>query len=96
MTPPNPTLWYADWAWSLPLIVLTVVIHVLGLGLFTDRAVPTLSAMIARRHRTAAFIVVMGTTVLLATILHGIEAMIWAAAYLMLDALPNARSAMLS
>ena len=95
MTPPNPTLWYADWAWSLPLIVLTVVIHVLGLGLFTDRAVPALSAMIARRHRTAAFIVVMGATVLLATILHGVEAMLWAAAYLALGALPNARSAML-
>ena len=44
MTPPNPSLWYADWAWSLPLIVLTVVIHVLRLGLFTDRAVPALGA----------------------------------------------------
>jgi hypothetical protein len=77
------------------LIVLTVVIHVFGLGLFTDRTVPALSAMIARRHRTAAFIVVMGTTVLLATILHGVEAMIWAVAYLALGALPNTRSAML-
>ena len=77
------------------MIVLTVVIHVLGLGLFTDRAVPALSVMMARGHRTTAFIVVMGTTVLLASILHGIEAMIWAAAYLMRDALPNARSAML-
>jgi hypothetical protein len=25
--------WSEDWAWGLPLIVLTVVIHVLGLGL---------------------------------------------------------------
>jgi len=24
--------WISDWAWGLPLIVLTVVIHVLGLG----------------------------------------------------------------
>jgi hypothetical protein len=95
MTPPNPTLWYADWAWSLPLIVLTVLIPVLGPGLFTERAVPALSDMIARGHRTAAFIVVMGATVLLATILHGVEAMIWPVAYLVLGALPDARSAML-
>jgi len=25
-------LWSANWVWGLPLIVLTVVIHVLGLG----------------------------------------------------------------
>jgi hypothetical protein len=25
--------WIGDWAWSLPLIVLTVVIHVCGLAL---------------------------------------------------------------
>jgi hypothetical protein len=31
--------WSADWAWGLPLIVLTVVIHVLGLGLVSQRAV---------------------------------------------------------
>ena len=95
MTPPHPGLWYDDWAWSLPLIVLTVVIHVLGLGLFTDRTVPALSGMIGRGHRTATFIVEMGATVLLATILHGVEAMIWAVAYLVLGALPSARSAML-
>jgi hypothetical protein len=25
--------WKADWAWSLPLIILNLVIHVVGLGL---------------------------------------------------------------
>ena len=29
----NPADWRANWAWGLPLIVLTVLIHVLGLGL---------------------------------------------------------------
>ena len=30
--------WTADWAWGVPLIVLTVVFHVLGLGLIAQRA----------------------------------------------------------
>ena len=31
--------WSADWAWGLPLIVLTVLIHVTGLGLMSQRVV---------------------------------------------------------
>ncbi len=95
MNPIDAPLWYADWAWSLPLIVLTVVIHVLGLGLFNEKVVPPLSAVVARDHRASVFVVVMGATVLLATILHGIEGAIWAVAYRVLGALPDARSAML-
>jgi hypothetical protein len=33
------TSWTGDWAWSFPLIALSVVIHVLGLGLFNERVV---------------------------------------------------------
>lgn len=35
----NAASWRADWAWSLPLIVLTVVIHVFGLGFLHERVV---------------------------------------------------------
>ena len=94
MNPATPTLWYADWAWSLPLIVVTVLIHVLGLGLFNERVIPALGG-IARGHPTAAFIVVMSATVLFATLLHGLEGAIWAVAYLVLGALPDPGSAML-
>ena len=31
--------WHADWAWSLPLIVANVVIHVVGLGMINERFV---------------------------------------------------------
>src|ERR1700742_2383942 len=31
--------WNANWAWSLPLIVLNVVIHVIGLGLINESVV---------------------------------------------------------
>ena len=37
----------------------------------------------------------MGTTTLLATFLHGIEAAIWGWSYLLIGALPNAKTAML-
>jgi MFS superfamily sulfate permease-like transporter len=73
----DSTTWHDDWAWSLPLIALTVVIHVLGLGLINNKVVRVLSDAMGRRHFTALFVVVIGTTALLVTILHGIEGGIW-------------------
>jgi hypothetical protein len=87
--------WRVDWAWGLPLIVLTVVIHVLGLGIIGQWAHGVSSQIFERRHTTVAFVVVVGATTLLATVLHAIEAGIWAAAYRLLDALPDERAAML-
>ena len=89
------TGWQADWAWSLPLIVLTVVIHVFGLGLLHERVVHAVSRIIARRHFTAIFAAVMGIAVLLITVLHATEAWIWALAYWLLGALPDLRSSVL-
>jgi hypothetical protein len=87
-------LWSADWAWGLPLIVLTVVVHVLCLG-FINQRIATSAGMLQQYRRDTAFVVVMGVTTMLATGLHGIEASMWAFAYCMLGALPNGRSAML-
>ena len=86
--------WSGNWAWSLPLIVLNVVIHVIGLGLINESVVRVLSGAMERRRFLAA-VVVMGVTALLATVLHGIEAATWAAAYRLLGALPDTKSAML-
>jgi hypothetical protein len=91
----NPMIWSADWAWGLPLIVLTVVIHAFGLGLIGKAALSGASTIFHRRYPTAAFAAVVGTTTLLATCLHAIEAVIWASAYRLLGALPDRRSAML-
>ena len=92
---PYPWLWAVDWVWSLPLVVLTVLIHVFGLGLFNERIIPEMSRVVERGHPIAVFTVVMSATVLLATILHGLEAVLWASAYWFLGALPDPRSAML-
>jgi hypothetical protein len=90
----NPA-WIADWLWSVPLILLTVVIHVCGLALIGERVVAVLSQSVDRRKFMLTFIRGMGVTALLATALHGIEGAIWAAAYRLLGALPDNRTAML-
>ena len=88
-------IWGTNWAYGLPLIVLTVLIHVFGLGLARHRIVNVTSGTIHRRHPTAVFMVVMAATTLFATSLHALEAGIWAIAYRVLGALPDSKSAML-
>ena len=85
--------WSENWAWGLPLIVLTVVMHVLCLGLMYQRVVRPYNRK--GGHPAVVFIVVMDTTTLLATCLHGGEAAVWALAYRLLNALPDNRSALL-
>jgi hypothetical protein len=90
-----PISWRANWAWGLPLIILTVLIHAMGLGLINQKASRIFSDMTERRHPTVVFAVVMGTTTLLATTLHAVEAGIWAVSYRFLGAMPDFKSAML-
>jgi hypothetical protein len=87
--------WSGNWAWSLPLIVLNVVIHVIGLGLINESVVRVMSGAMERSRFMPTFAVVMGVAALLATVLHGIEAATWATAYRLLGALPDTKSAML-
>ncbi len=92
----DPFAWRADWAWGVPLIIVTVLIHVWGLGVISQSAAPNDSRiMIQRRHPRAAFVLVVGTTTLPATFLHGIEAGIWALAYRFPGTQPDFRSSML-
>src|ERR1035441_3329682 len=92
----SPGTWRVDWAWGLPLIVLTVLMHVSGLLFIGQRVVHgSVGRRIERHHPKAAFIFVLAATTLLATCLHGIEAFVWVCAYLFLGALPDFRSSML-
>jgi hypothetical protein len=74
--------WYANWAWGLLLIVLTVIIHVIGLLLINEKVERIQADVVSRYSYSVVFVVIIGSTALLATLLHGIEAVIWAAAYL--------------
>jgi hypothetical protein len=87
--------WYANWIASLPLILLTVIIHVFGLVVIRDAVVGRLEHAVVRHRFSLVFPLVMGVTVLLITALHAIEAAAWGVAYLLLSALPDASSAML-
>lgn len=88
-------IWNGNWAWALPLIFLTVVLHVLVLGFINTRVVLALKALRDRRNFLALFVIVMGIVTMLATVLHALEAGIWAWAYLRLGALPNVHEAIL-
>ncbi len=95
MHPSDAGPWIGDWASGLPLIVLTVVIHVCGLALIGERVVRKMTGSLEHRRFMPRFVLVMGRTSFEVTILHGIEAGIWAIAFRVLCALPNQRSAML-
>jgi hypothetical protein len=75
--------------------MVTVLVHVFGLGLIRQRTNRFSGRYLQRHHPTAAVVIVMGASTLLATSLHGIEAGIWGAAYQLLGALPDNKSAML-
>ena len=87
--------WGADWLWSLPLIVLTVVIHAFGLGFIDHRL--TLFVHNRRRGRLppALSMLVIGGAAFWATMLHAFESSLWACAYLLLGALTGRQNAML-
>jgi hypothetical protein len=89
------TAWSTAWAWSLPLIVMNVVVHVVGLGFINAKVVTTMSGSAERCRPLSLFVGVVGVTAILATLLLAVEATAWALAYRALDALPDNKSAML-
>jgi hypothetical protein len=85
--------WQVDWVWSLPLIVLTVVIQVAGMGAMrrgADRLLPESGGHWRLRYLAAVVLVSLSSTLLL-----GFAAAIWAVVYVLVGALPDARPAML-
>jgi hypothetical protein len=87
--------WNGNWAWALPLIVLTLLIHVVGLALINVRMVRMLTRVHRGREFFAMFVSVMGLTALLAILLLAFEATLWAVAYRSLGALADGRMALL-
>lgn len=91
----DPVAWGADWAWGVPLIVLTSVVHVLGLAFIKKNVASAVRSRVDRWNFTCLFAVAMSIAVLLATLLHSFEAAVWVVAYLLLGALPDTKAAML-
>lgn len=87
--------WHSDWGWGMLLIFLTVTIHVSGLGLLHQRAVQVFVGIKSGRPYGAKYVLVIGAVTMVATLLHVLELIIWAASYQVLDAISDTRSAML-
>jgi hypothetical protein len=88
-------MWDGDWAWSLPLIVLNVMLHVAGLDLINRTILGVIGRVRNHRSFNLFFGLVIGLATLLATVLHAVEAGIWAIVYRALGALPDGKSALL-
>lgn len=87
--------WTTDWAWAIPLILIVVTIHAIGLMLIDRRVIAVLGRASGRHRFLPWFVIIMGITAILATVLHGVEGVVWALAYCALDAMPDAKAAML-
>jgi hypothetical protein len=87
--------WNGNWAWALPLIVLNLILHVTGLGVINTQVVRWLGPQRQGRSFFVGYVLVMGAVALSATVLHALEATIWAAAYFILGAMSDGREALL-
>jgi hypothetical protein len=89
------TTWVGDWAWGVPLILANLLIHVVGLNLIGAVVLGDYAGKQRKRSASIDFITVVGVTSVLTITLHGLESVTWGAAYLLLGALSNYKTAML-
>ena len=90
----DASVWNGNWAWSLPLIVITVIFHVIGLVLINERVIRA-RRFLKKGRGFLPFALILGTATLAAILLHAIEAAIWAGVYERLGALTDGKSALL-
>ena len=88
-----------NWAWGLSLIALTIAIHTTGVVMMAVAGLRIRARLETRNlsfwHTILIVVGVVGTAGLLLAVLHGIEATIWAAAYVWLGALNLPQNAIL-
>jgi hypothetical protein len=87
--------WDGNWAWSLPLILITVIFHIIGLVFLNERVIRAKRFVAKRRSFLMGLSIVLGAATMVAIILHAIEAAIWASVYQALGALPDGKAALL-
>ena len=91
----DASAWDGNWAWSLPLILITIVFHVIGLVYLNERVIRARRWLTGNRSFLLGFSTILGAATLVAIILHTIEAGIWGVVYETLGALPDGKSALL-
>jgi hypothetical protein len=91
----DASVWNGNWAWSLPLIVITVIFHVIGLVFINERVIRARRFLKAGRGFLMTFALILGLATLAAILLHAAEAAVWAGVYQALGALPDGKAAVL-
>ena len=88
-----------NWIWGLSLIALTIAVHATGVVMLALLDTRVRLRIANRRlrlwHVIPMIMVLVAATGLVLAVLHGIEAAIWAAAYLWLGALDSPLDAIL-
>ena len=87
--------WNGNWAWSVPLIIATVILHVIGLALISGRIGGMMRHVRERYDFLPAFSLVMGLGTFMVILLHASEAALWAGVYWLLGALPDGKESLL-
>ena len=88
--------WTSSWMWGLPLIIVTALSHTIGLGLINHAVTRVMSGVgKSRAPQFLAALGMMSAAVFSVTLLHGVEALVWSEAFVLVGALPNTRLAML-
>ena len=79
--------WRADWLWSIPLIIVTIVFHSYCLGLLSRGLLILLKEDRKKRLTHSLSVFVVGGSSLCTICLHGLEAWMWSVAYHLLGTL---------
>jgi hypothetical protein len=85
----------ASWMWGISLIVVSVTIHAIGVVMMALVGVRIKARVETRKHVVPIMIGVIAVAGVLLTVLLGMEAAIWAAAYLWLGTFHSSFDAML-
>jgi hypothetical protein len=91
----DASVWDGNWAWSLPLILITVIFHVIGLVLINERVIRAKRFLAKQGSFLVRLSIILGAATLVAIVLHAVEAVIWAVLYQALGALPDGKAAVL-
>jgi hypothetical protein len=85
----------ASWTWGISLIVATITIHAIGVVMMALVGLRIKTRVQTREHVIPIIIGVIAVAGLVLTVLLGMEAVIWAAAYLWLGTFHSSFDAML-
>lgn len=92
-------IWTASWLWSFALIAITITIHLVGVGSivnaierFRSKLLPSTVSYLGSTPTTIAVIVAVALAL---AVLHGIESLSWAVAYVRLGAFASQADAAL-